>query len=82
MNRSVSPPVAVPQEAPRFDLAPNAHRIGSDEEALAIARACPRIRREAAERDRDRRLPAKELDWFSGSGWMASISAVMRRTSL
>ena len=38
MNRSVSPPKADSQGAPGFDLAPNAHRIASDQEALAIAR--------------------------------------------
>jgi SfnB family sulfur acquisition oxidoreductase len=75
MNRGVSRPVAVSQEAPRFDLAPNAHRIGSDEEALAIARElAPEFAREAAERDRERRLPAKELDRFSGSGlWAITV---------
>jgi SfnB family sulfur acquisition oxidoreductase len=69
MNASVSTPVALSNEPPRFDLSPNAHRIGSDEEALAVARRlASEFAVEAAERDRERRLPAKELDRFSGSG--------------
>ena len=75
MNRSVSPPNADLQGGPRFDLAPNAHRIGSDQEALAIARElAPEFAKEAAERDRERRLPAKELDRFSGAGlWAITV---------
>ena len=38
MNRSVSRPIAISRETPGFDLAPNAHRITTDEEALAVAR--------------------------------------------
>ena len=70
MNASISTPVALSNEPPRFDLSPNAHRIASDEEALAVARRARRGIRggEAAERDRERSLPAKELDRFSGSG--------------
>lgn len=50
----------VSREVPRFDLNPKAHRIGSDAEALVIAR--------------QRRLPAKELDRFSGSGlWAITV---------
>ena len=37
MSRNVSLPVAVSDETPSFDLSPNAHRIASDEEALAVA---------------------------------------------
>lgn len=75
MNRSVSGPKALTQQAPRFNLAPNADRIGSDEEALAVARElAAEFAREAAERDRERRLPAKELDRFSGSGlWAITV---------
>jgi SfnB family sulfur acquisition oxidoreductase len=55
--------------APTFELAPDAHRIASDAEALAVARELASdFAVEAAERDRDRRLPAAELDRFSGSG--------------
>ncbi len=54
---------------PTFDLAPNAHRIASEAEAIAVARELASdFAREAAERDRDRRLPVAELDRFSGSG--------------
>jgi SfnB family sulfur acquisition oxidoreductase len=75
MNRNVSPPIAPSQGAPRFDLAPNARRIASDEEALAVARElAPEFAKEAAERDRERRLPAEELDRFSGSGlWAITV---------
>jgi SfnB family sulfur acquisition oxidoreductase len=69
MNANVSTPVAVSNEIPRFDLSPNAHRIASDQEALAVARQlASEFAVEAAERDRERRLPAKELDQFSASG--------------
>ncbi len=54
---------------PAFNLNPSAHVIRSDEEAIAVAR---RLAGDfavgAAERDRNRRLPAVELDAFSGSG--------------
>ena len=75
MNRNVSPPIAPPQKTPRFDLAPNAHRIASDEEALAVPRElAPEFAKEAAERDRERRLPAEELDRFSCSGlWAITV---------
>ncbi len=56
-------------DSPVFDLHPDAHRIGSDAEALAVARdLAAEFEAGAAERDRDRRLPAAELDRFSGSG--------------
>ncbi len=55
--------------APHFDLHPEAHRIASDAEAIAVARDLAAVFAvEAADRDRDRRLPAAELDLFSGSG--------------
>jgi len=75
MNRSVSRPKAVSKKAPRFNLAPNADRIRSDEEALTVARQlAAEFAEEAAERDRERRLPAKELDRFSGSGlWAITV---------
>ena len=54
---------------------PDAHRIASDQEALAIARILARqFAVEAAERDRERILPRAELDEFSGRGlWAISI---------
>ena len=62
-------------EAPSFDLHPDAHRIGSDAEALDIARTlAAEFAVDAAERDRTRRLPGAELDRFSGSGlWGITI---------
>ena len=52
-----------------FDRHPNAHRIASDAEALAIARElAAEFIEGAAARDRERRLPVAELDRFSGSG--------------
>ena len=38
MSDNVSRPIAVARELPAFELNPNAHRIASDQEALAIAR--------------------------------------------
>jgi len=75
MNRSVSRPKAVSKKAPRFNLTPNADRIRSDEEALTVTRQlAAEFAEEAAERDRERRLPAKELDRFSGSGlWAITV---------
>ncbi len=69
MSTNISAPIAVSKELPRFDLFPDAHRISSDEEALAVARQlADEFVVEAAQRDRERRLPAEELDHFSGSG--------------
>ncbi len=69
MNDNVAPPIARAPEPPGFELNPNAHRIGSNEEALAVARQLAHeFALEAVQRDRERRLPAKELDRFSGSG--------------
>jgi SfnB family sulfur acquisition oxidoreductase len=61
--------------APSFDPAPNAHVITSDEEALALARGlAAEFAAEASERDRTRRLPAAELDRFSGTGlWAITV---------
>jgi SfnB family sulfur acquisition oxidoreductase len=45
------------------------HFIASDAEAIATAeKLAPRFAAEAAERDRERRLPIEELDLFSQSG--------------
>ena len=69
MNESVARPIALAQAPPAFELNPNAHHIASDQEALAVARdLAAEFAQEAAQRDRERRLPAKELDRFSGSG--------------
>ena len=63
MNDNVAPPIARAPDPPGFELNPNAHRIGSDEEALAVARELAHeFALEAVQRDRERRLPAKELD--------------------
>ncbi|KQT69020.1 MULTISPECIES: SfnB family sulfur acquisition oxidoreductase [unclassified Aureimonas] len=60
---------ALSDAPPAFERHPNAHRIASDAEAVAVARElAAAFAVEAAERDRTRRLPAKELDRFSGSG--------------
>ncbi len=54
---------------PKFDLEPKAHLIRSDEEAIDVARRlASAFAEDAALRDRERRLPAQELDQFSGSG--------------
>ena len=69
MNENVARPIAVAPEPPTFELNPDAHRIASDQEALTVARElAAEFAEGAAERDRERRLPAKELDRFSGSG--------------
>src|ERR1700678_42644 len=69
MNENVARPIALAHEPPAFELNPNAHRIASDLEALAVARELAAdFAQEASQRDRERRLPAKELDRFSGSG--------------
>lgn len=52
-----------------FNMKPNAHRITSDDEAIAIARdLAVEFQVGAAERDRERILPVAELDRFSASG--------------
>ncbi|SNB79656.1 sulfur acquisition oxidoreductase, SfnB family [Arboricoccus pini] len=58
-----------------FDLHPRAKRISSDEEAIRVARELAEdFAQDAALRDRERRLPAAELDRFSGSGlWAMSV---------
>ena len=69
MNENVARRIALAHEPPAFELNPNAHRIASDQEALAVARElATEFAEEAAQRDRERRLPARELDRFSGSG--------------
>ncbi|MGE3831485.1 MAG: SfnB family sulfur acquisition oxidoreductase [Parvibaculaceae bacterium] len=58
-----------------FNLSPNAHVIASDREAIDIAHGLAKtFKAEAAERDRERRLPYAEIDAFSGSGlWGITI---------
>jgi hypothetical protein len=52
--------------SPGFDLNPVAYRIRTDAEAIDIAKAlATEFAREAAERDRIRKLPVAELDRFS-----------------
>lgn len=53
----------------------DAHPIASDAEALDVARAlAARLAQGAAERDRERRLPYDEVDWFSQSGlWAITV---------
>jgi SfnB family sulfur acquisition oxidoreductase len=62
-----SPPPVAP--APTFDLDPHAHVIQSDAEAIDAAKALAvEFAVDAARRDRERILPAAELDRFSKSG--------------
>lgn len=73
MTISVAPPLT--SEPPQFDLQPLAHVIASDAEAIETATAlAAEFAAEAALRDRDRILPAAELDRFSKSGlWGITI---------
>ena len=72
-NRGPTPVNDTP--IPPFNRAPNAHRITSDAEALTIAGTlAAEFAIGASERDRERRLPAAELDRFSQSGlWGITI---------
>ncbi|MGJ4856463.1 SfnB family sulfur acquisition oxidoreductase [Labrys sp. La1] len=73
MTISVAPPLT--SEPPQFDLQPKAHVITSDAEAIEIATTlAAEFAAEAALRDRERLLPAVELDRFSKSGlWGITI---------
>ena len=64
-----------PEPQPAFNLNPQAHRIKSEAEAVEIARnLAADFAKDAALRDRERILPAKELDAFSGSGlWAITV---------
>jgi SfnB family sulfur acquisition oxidoreductase len=68
-------PVKSQAAAAGFERAPRAHRIRSDAEAVEIARGlASEFAKEAAERDRERRLPVAEIDRFSDSGlWAITI---------
>src|ERR1700722_12821448 len=61
--------------APEFDRDPSAHVIGSDAEAVETAkRLAAEFAVGAAKRDRERILPAAELDRFSKSGlWAITV---------
>lgn len=73
MTISVAPPLT--SAPPQFDLEPQAHVIASDAEAIEIAKIlAAEFAAEAALRDRERLLPAAELDRFSKSGlWGITI---------
>jgi len=52
---------------------PKAHRIASDDEAIAVAHhVAARFREGAIERDRDRKLPWDEMDLYAQSGLLAA----------
>jgi SfnB family sulfur acquisition oxidoreductase len=72
VNVPAPPPIA---PAPSFDLDPHAHVIASDAEAIDTAKAlAAEFAVDAARRDRERILPAAELDRFSKSGlWGITI---------
>ncbi|MGN3965269.1 SfnB family sulfur acquisition oxidoreductase [Burkholderia gladioli] len=61
--------------APAAPAAARAHVIASDQEALAVARElAARLAAGAIERDRERRLPREEIEWFSQSGlWAITV---------
>ena len=52
-----------------------AHIIGSDAQAIAVAHElAARLAKDAALRDRERRLPHDEIEWFSQSGlWAITV---------
>jgi SfnB family sulfur acquisition oxidoreductase len=69
------PAQAIATERPVFDLDPQAHVIRSDAEAIETAKTlAAEFAIGAAKRDRERILPAAELDRFSKSGlWGVTI---------
>ncbi|PRH84280.1 SfnB family sulfur acquisition oxidoreductase [Labrys okinawensis] len=73
MTISVAPPLT--SAPPQFDLEPQAHVIASDAEAIEVAKTlAAEFVAGAALRDRERILPAAELDRFSKSGlWGITI---------
>jgi alkylation response protein AidB-like acyl-CoA dehydrogenase len=75
MSAAITEPLSRNNDTVETSLRLRAHRIGSDEEALAIARVlAQKFAVGAAERDRNRILPKAELDEFSGGGlWAISI---------
>ena len=80
MSQASSQATAPPDQdirvvAPMARVEAPAHIIRDEQEALAVAhRLAERFQQESAERDRERRLPCKELDEFSQSGlWGITI---------
>jgi alkylation response protein AidB-like acyl-CoA dehydrogenase len=75
MSAAITEPLSRNNDPVETSLRPQAHRIGSDQEALAIARVlAQKVAVGAAERDRNRILPKTELAEFSGCGlWAISI---------
>ncbi|CAM5769180.1 SfnB family sulfur acquisition oxidoreductase [Labrys miyagiensis] len=73
MTISIAPPITT--DPPAFDLTPQAHVIRSDAEAIEVAKGlAAEFAVEAGLRDRERHLPAAELDRFSKSGlWGITI---------
>ncbi|MCR1768666.1 SfnB family sulfur acquisition oxidoreductase [Burkholderia glumae] len=71
---AVDAPAGAAASAPAFDAAP-AHRITSDQEAIEVAcELAERLAAGAIERDRERRLPREEIEWFSRSGlWAITV---------
>ncbi len=72
-EQSTDQHIRVPAPMPRVDTP--AHIIRNDAEAIEVAhRLAASFQKESAERDRERRLPRKELDEFSQSGlWGITI---------
>jgi len=54
--------------------------IADDAEAIAVAHELAvRLARDAAQRDRERRLPHEEIEWFSQSGlWAITVPKAAR----
>ena len=72
-EQSTAQHIRVAAPMPRVDTP--AHIIRDDKEAIQVAHRLAEIfQKESAERDRERRLPRKELDEFSQSGlWGITI---------
>ncbi|WP_118183035.1 SfnB family sulfur acquisition oxidoreductase [Paraburkholderia phosphatilytica] len=69
---AIDPPVSLHRETAPTNVA---RIIESDAEALDVARElAARLVEGAAQRDRERRLPHEEIDWFSQSGlWAITV---------
>lgn len=69
---AIDPPVSLHRETAPTNVA---RIIASDAEALDVARElAARLAEGAAQRDRERRLPHEEIDWFSQSGlWAITV---------
>ncbi|MBX4145678.1 SfnB family sulfur acquisition oxidoreductase, partial [Ralstonia pickettii] len=68
------------QERPADTQPQAASVIADDAQAIAAAHAlAQRLAQGAAERDRERRLPRDEIEWFSQSGlWAITVSKVVK----